>query len=370
MAPSRDRLKTWLKFLFSIGLSVLFLYLAVSNLGGCPDGSTCEAGQCVGEACGEACPSCIVWSELPAQIAKLSMVTLGLYILAFLAIHVFRIWRWYFLLRPLGLKEFGPALNAGAIGLAAIIIVPLRLGELVRPYLISRDTDIPMTAALGTAVVERVVDGLSVTLILFIGLLLVPTQTQEPGFVWTAGTISAGVFGTVMTVLLLSWWKREATSRVLRRIGEPISKGLTDKALRLLDGFLDGVASLRAGGDLYYFLLFTFFYWLFNGASLALLANGFGIELTVWEGYTVMAILVIGIMVPGGPGHVGTFEFFLQAGLGLYIAVETMPDKVVAFIATLHVVQFLIQLVVGIPFWLKDGLSLKKAISGEDPVEQ
>ena len=278
-------------------------------------------------------------------------------------VHGTRLLRWYYLLRPLGLKKFRPALNAGAIGLAAIVIVPLRLGEFVRPYIISRDTHIPMSAALGTAVVERVIDGLSVTLILFLTLFTVTTRADAPAVVWTAGVISLAAFSSIMTVLMLCWWQRQRTIAILRTIGNKVSAKLTQKLLALLDSFLDGVASLRTGGDLYRFLFYTILYWIGNALTLTYLANAFGIELGVWEGFAVMSMLVIGIMVPGGPGHIGTFEFFLQAGLSLFVAVSLMPEKVLAFVATLHVLQFLIQVLFAIPFWLADGINLRRALA-------
>lgn len=363
------RTKYWLKFLLSLGLGGFFLYLAINSLGGCPAGTECIDGLCrsANDACDvNACRNCVDWSTFPSLLSEVSLGGLALFSLGFLLVHCVRIWRWYYLLRPLGLKEFKPALKAGAIGLAAIVIIPLRLGELVRPYLISRDTKIGMSAALGTAVVERVVDGLLVTLMLFVTLAIVPSRGDAPGVVYTAGTISALVFSGVMGVLLFSWWQREGTIRVLRAIGNRVSTTLTEKLLGLLEGFLDGVAALRAGGDLYRFLGTTLLYWAVNGATLTYLANVFGLEITLWEGYAVTSLLVIGIMVPGGPGHIGTFEFFLQTGLALFIAVDTIPGQVLAFIATLHVLQFLIQVIFGAPFWLVDGLNLKKALASAD----
>lgn len=273
--------------------------------------------------------------------------------LAYLVVHLARLWRWYYLLRPLGQEDKGEAFAASAIGFAAIIILPLRLGELVRPLEISRRSEtISMSAALGTVVVERVVDGLLITLLLFVALLTVETRGPMPAGMWSIGIIAGSIFSTTMVVLLLSWWKRAATVRILRKIGNRISARLTEKALGLLEGFLDGVSALGGGRDLIWFLLWTAVYWGVNGWSLTYLANAFGLGLTLWQGYTLLAVLVIGIMVPGGPGHLGTFEYFMHAALDVFVVVSAQESAVVAYMASVHVLQFVLQVGFGVPFWL------------------
>lgn len=374
----RQRALSWVKFGLSIGLSALFLWLTFASLGGCPEGLSCVKGACVAPgddpavACGTAeegqvCASCVDWANLPAQLADVSLGSLLFFVLVYAVVHVLRIWRWYYMLRPLGLRRLWPAVNAGAIGLAAVVIVPLRLGELVRPYVIARETDVPMSAALGTAVVERVVDGLVVTGLLFVMLLTLETRADSPAAVWTAGTISAVVFVATSVVLVFAWARRGPTLRVLESIGNRVSRGLTVKALGLLEGFLDGVATLwRSGRDLGGFTLTTLAYWVLNAASTAWLAQAFGLELGFLEALAVMSILVIGIMVPGAPGHIGTYEYFFQAGLALFVAVDAQPQRVVAYIATIHVLQFLVQVGFGAPFLLASGISLRRAIAATE----
>ena len=72
--------------------------------------------------------------------------------------------RWMQLLRPVGAVRFGAALSATAIGAAATAVVPLRLGELVRPALLARRCDLGLTPVLATVVLERLFDLLFVVL--------------------------------------------------------------------------------------------------------------------------------------------------------------------------------------------------------------
>jgi uncharacterized protein (TIRG00374 family) len=346
--PSKkpSALQFWIRLTLSLGLGGLFLYLSVRNLD-------------------------VNWSELPALVAEVSPWHLVVFSLGFLVVHLVRMWRWFYLVKPLGVTDKAAVMHASAIGFAAIMILPLRLGELIRPYLLARDCrQVSVTAALGTAVIERVIDGLSITLLLFISLTTQPTRVEASAQVWTAGWISGAIFGATLFVLVLCWWKRTTTIRILRRIGNLVSETITARIIGLLEGFLDGVGTLRAGGDFYRFLLLTAAYWAINGATIAYLAQAFSLDIGLWQSAAVLSILVIGIMIPAAPGHVGTFEHFLTIGLGLFIPLEGIGTRIIAFITTMHILQFIVQIVSGIPSWLARGVSLRRAIDESNAIPQ
>lgn len=337
--------KLAIRFALSLVIGGFFLYFSVVNLP-------------------------IDWEALPSQLASVNPWALVGFAVGFFFVHIIRIRRWFYLVRPLGQTDFKPVFHAGAIGFAALMMLPFRLGELLRPYVLSKHGQVSMSTALGSAVVERVVDGLAITLLLFVALTTQPTLEAQTGVVWTAGIISGVIFGSTLIVLLLCGWKRELTLRVLRRIGEPISKGLTDRALGLLRGFLEGVRSLHGGPDLLLFLALTVLYWGVNGATLAFIAQAFGLSIGLWQGMALLSILVIGIMIPGPPGHVGTFQYFMRLGFSLFIVVETQETAVFACVATVHVIQFVIQIVSGLPSWFLYGFSLRRALDESEEVSE
>jgi uncharacterized protein (TIRG00374 family) len=337
--------KLWFRLLLSLSLGGFFLYLSVRGLN-------------------------VDWAQLPSLIAAVSVWHLIIFSLGFGVVHWVRMWRWLYLVKPLGVTDKAAVMHASAIGFAAIIILPLRLGELIRPYLLARDSrQISVTAALGTAVIERVIDGLSITLLLFLTLTTQSTRVEANAQVWMAGWISGAVFGAALLVLLLSWWKRATTLRILRRLGNLVSESITSRIIGLLEGFLDGVGTLRAGGDFYRFLALTLAYWAINGATIAYLAQAFSLHIDLWQSMAVLSILVIGIMIPAAPGHVGTFEHFLTIGLGLFIPIEDIGTRVIAFITTMHLLQLIVQVAAGIPSWLIRGVSLRRALREPLPAD-
>src|SRR5262249_60666151 len=90
----------------------------------------------------------------------LAMVPLPILALSLRAVR----WRW--LARSLSEKPLPirPLFRATALGFMAINVLPLRLGELARPWLLGRETEVRGSAALGTLVLERAIDFTAVSL--------------------------------------------------------------------------------------------------------------------------------------------------------------------------------------------------------------
>src|SRR4029078_2934805 len=63
-------------------------------------------------------------------------------------------------------------LAISSVGFMAILALPVRLGEFVRPYFVTRRGRGRMSAALGTVAVERIVDGLLISILFFVSYLL------------------------------------------------------------------------------------------------------------------------------------------------------------------------------------------------------
>lgn len=287
------------------------------------------------------------WDEVDAWAATKEWSHIATWALIFCVLYGFthfaRVVRWYYLVKPLGDVDARSVHRVCVVGLTAILLLPLRLGELVRPYLLAKRTDLSMTAVLGTAVVERVIDGLVVTGLLFVTLATY-AGTQSPEFAKVAGLISAAIFVPALGMIVLAMVSRERAKALVNITFGLVSKPLAEKLCGLLEAFIDGFRALAAGHALAPFLAITAVYWTGNVLSMWLLARfGFGLDLGPWEMAAVMSITVIGIMIPAGPAGVGNFEYFAVEGLGLYIAAEgTAGVAAGAFAAGLHILQFLV----------------------------
>ena len=136
-----------------------------------------------------------------------------------------------------------------------------------------------------------------------------------------------------------------------------------DCACSMLDGFISAL-HLGSGWKSLAFFALTALYWTLNGVALALLAPAFGFHLAPLMVATILAVQVVGVMVPAGPGMIGTMQFFTQAGLSLFVPDAFARGSPVAahaagYANAIWMLQFGVQVALGVIFLLVGHVSLK-----------
>lgn len=311
------------------------------------------------------------WSAVGDALRALPLSVVVGYAAAFIGVHVARMARWVLQVRPLGERDTWKVVSVCAVGYAAIVVFPFRLGELVRPYLLDRVSEhVEFGEALGTAVVERILDGLFITVLFFVTITTAPVA--PPDLIRSAGWMSLGVFGSATLGLALFAWQRNVALQVLggtfglvdravsRVRGRPL--GLVRVLVELMDSFLRGVRALRSEGTLWSFGALTVVYWGINAFGIWLLATGFGLVLPWYAGIGLLSVLVVGIMVPSAPGLVGTFQAALAAGLLLYLPEASLGASALAFALVMNVIQLVIQVGAAVPFLPRVGIGVSDLV--------
>jgi len=131
--------------------------------------------------------------------------------------------------------------------------------------------------------------------------------------------VALGFFG-LCVALVLAVLFRERALVLCQTLLKPLSARLAARVVGMLESFISAV-HVGSGWKLLGFFLLTGVYWGLNAAGLGLLAGAFGFTgLTPLMLAVILTIQVVGVMVPAGPGMVGTMQFFTQAGLSLFAA--------------------------------------------------
>lgn len=275
------------------------------------------------------------------------------YLVPFVAIllflHVVKTARWGLLLRPLEQIPFARLNAVSAVGFMALMILPFRLGELARPVLIS-SRRLRTSAALSSIVVERAADGLFTGVLLTVALLGVPEGTPRIALLRTAGVIVCAVFAAVLVFLAFAYLHRARAVRLVTAAVRPFSHRLAERLAGMLDAFIHGLRVLPGLGSVALFFGLTAVYWLVNAWSMGILARAFGFDFGMAASCTLLGVLVVGVMIPAGPGMVGTFQGALVLGLSLFAPPEVVATRGTAYANVLWAVQLAQVTAVGLAF--------------------
>lgn len=254
--------------------------------------------------------------------------------------------RWWFLVRRLEAPVESGAPSPRLVettacafaGMMWIMVLPLRLGELARPLLLNQRTGVSASASLGTVALERVVDGLCACAALFVGLAWLEPSRGEVQTLRFWGLIGAGLLlGVLLALVLVARWP-DGIGRVLTLPLAPVPK-LRRTFMSLAAGLAAGLRAIDPLRDGLPFVLISVAYWIVNAAGMAVLAVGCGLELEFMQAVTVMGVLALTLLVPGGPAQFGNFQLGVLLGLGLFLSPEPIRARGSVFVFYLYLCQ-------------------------------
>jgi glycosyltransferase 2 family protein len=265
--------------------------------------------------------------------------------------------RWGRILAPTKAVPFARLFPVLMAGFAANNLLPARVGEFVRAYLVSREEEISPSLALATIVVERVCDGLTLIALMATTLLLFPIPVDDPKL-RAVELAATAIFGAATVALLALLFVPRPILAVARWCLRPLPARIGARIAGLLDAFVAGLAALRSPLATARIAGLSALVWLCEGGTyaFALLAFPLGLARGEWlAAATFLLVFVnLGIMIPSAPGYVGTYQFFATLALGAF-AVAEAPAVALSFVA--HALQYAIITGLGLLAFWRLGLS-------------
>jgi uncharacterized protein (TIRG00374 family) len=235
-------------------------------------------------------------------------------------------WRWQRLVRPVKVVPYLRMLGYQLIGYLANNVLPARLGELVRSHYLGDREGISRTTALGTVVVERVIDTTSVVLIAAAAILVLSVRGVLVSAV-LVGLAFAGVLVVGLGVLLVAHRLPGADRLVARAERFPRIRSL---ATRLREGLAVAVRPRT----LVEAIVLTIGAWAASLAAWLVAGQAIGLELSVGQAALLSSGVALATAIPSGPGYFGTFEL---AAVTVGAAVGIPSDQAFALALIVHV---------------------------------
>ncbi len=314
-----------------------------------------------------------IWPA-PEVLDRVSFSHVVGYVLLYFLVHFVRAARWYWLLRAVQPVPLRKVMTVAFIGFLAIVALPFRTGEMVRPVLIKRWGNVSAWAAMGTVAAERVIDGMALSIVLFTALLL--TRPLDPlpdhigdlpvpvAIVPGAAYAALALFFTAFLVMGVFYWRRDFARRATEKVVGIVSPRLASWLADRVEQVAGGLSFLPRARYVTPFLIATAFYWLLAASASWVLARGCGIEdMTLGQACVILGVLGLGILVPNAPGFFGAFQISIYAGMAMFFPADVVTGPGSAFVALLYASQLGVMVVSALGAAVAERFDVREALS-------
>jgi uncharacterized protein (TIRG00374 family) len=278
-------------------------------------------------------------------IAGAAGVTLQTYLL--------RAWRWQAILQPIGRVSLETAFRTTVLGYAANFLLPARIGEILRPYLLARREHLDPAAAFATIVVERLLDLCVVLLLFALGLFSVGGAVARD--TETAGILAAAASIGGFAALFLLAGHPDRLGRLASRLGRRLPPKAGQTFAHLVTTFVQGLRVMRSPIHLARAVAWSVPLWLSISLGIYMTSLAFDLTMPFAGSFLVVGYLTVGVAAPT-PGAVGGFHAMYQLALTEFF--HANPSVAGAAAIVLHLVSFVPVTLLGLVFMWQDGLTL------------
>jgi glycosyltransferase 2 family protein len=315
------------RIILSIAVSAVFLGFAVRGVDWAKTGAALTTAQ--------------YWYVLP----MLGITVWSLYI---------RAQRWRILLRPVGTPSMRTLVAATNIGFMANMVLPLRMGEVIRPLLVSRKEREPLSGILATVVLERIFD--MFTILFLFGISASAVAVSDDVRQW-----GYRLFGLAMIVggsVALVRWQEALALRLLRLVLRPLPHRLADPVDHFFRGFVQALEILDSPWTFLQLLGWSLYLWVVIALIYLCGLLAFQLRAPLILGPVVItAVTAIAVSAPSAPGYIGAF----QVGCTLALAIFGISKSdALAYSIVLHLTQFVGVIGAGLYSLAREGMTMRQ----------
>lgn len=305
----------------------------------------------------------VEFDKLSAAFANVSWWPLIPLVLMWFVHYILRALRWRYLLpdrqivdNQVGEREgvvpLRPLFDSIILGTLASFILPFRLGEFIRPLILTRWSNYSFASAFASVVIERFFDLAAVLLSLACIVPLLPDLPNEAKLV-------AFSFGGLALALLVFMVGSCLAPNLVRRVVEVCTRlfprGLRQFTITFCDDLLKGTEVVATVPRLSAIIILTVLVWASCYAQFYIQYMMFPEPYSVLLAVTTGVLVALAVAAPSTPGFVGVF----QAGCVAAAALMQYPIPTAqAYSLLVHLMVYLLIVGVGFILLMVHGLSL------------
>jgi uncharacterized protein (TIRG00374 family) len=304
------------KIIFGILISIILVYLSVKGIN---------------------------FQDVFNDLKKIQLNYVTYFIILIILIQYLRSYRWGVILQPIEKIDQLSLFSVSSVGFLAIASIPARIGELARPYLISKRSSIKMSSALGTILVERILDSFTIVIIAVVVLFF----TDLPPWMMKSSIIFFFLALMLLGFILFLILRRDQALKFINIILNQLPGKLANKIDEVLHHFIDGLQVVTNINLFLYLCFLSAVIWLVDVLAIYLLLLSFGFTLPVIAPFVLMIVLIVGIAIPTAPGFIGNWHYACVLGLSFFSLAKT---DALSFAVIYHFLSMVVLLVLGMAF--------------------
>ena len=233
------------------------------------------------------------------------------------------------------------------------ILMPARMGEIVRAYMTSIESKASGAYAMGTIIIEKLFDFAVFTIFWMImpAIFTLKGQIKTQWLAFAFCTL-AGIFLAVFAL------GPQHFLNAIRYFVQIFPQKIRKRILDITERGIEAFASLRSHRNVISILLFTAGLTLSQALTNFFLFKAFHIPLPFWVALFVLLAVQVGNIPPSAPGKIGIFEFAIILALSFF----NIPKvQALSYGVMLHIVAFLPKIILGFIFLPSINLNKAKA---------
>ena len=314
------------------------------------------------------------WGTFAAQLRQADWKLFGIGILLVWLGYCLRAVRWALFLKPT--KRVSPAslLGTQVIGFTAVALLG-RPADPVRPYLVARRTNLPLSGQFAVYAVERMFDMGSVALIFAVVLLFAPDRHALPHPELINKTALSGLL-VVIAVVCFAFFVRarghhvaELFARAFSRISPKAGESAREKVL----GFRDGLNAINSIGDFLQAVVLSLLMWVMIAYSYLETLRAFSASPGLASMTLSRCMLLMAASTAGSIIQLPVIGWFTQIGIvakAIQSFFNVAPEPALGAGTMLLVVTFLSIIPVGLIWSRFEHVSLKKLAEESEHAEE
>jgi hypothetical protein len=213
-------------------------------------------------------------------------------------------WRWKLLLRPIAQVPYMQTLEAIYVGLFTNEVFPLRAGELIRCFLLSKSTELPISVTFASALIERLFDG--VWLMTFFLFCL---RLHRMPRILVSGGCALGLFLVLLALVLgYAMYARKQSLDLVFGLSWP----------KWFNTLIEDLHLIGHSRYLYFSFIVSGFYLGAQILPIYGLVHAYNLNVPWTASFMAMVLLRLSSVIPQAPGNIGSFHWVAARALMMF----------------------------------------------------